>query len=1096
MNVNEYIKLWTLNKNDESVAISHSKLISEFGSINNQVKAQDAINYLRSENLICCDVSGKYLLTNRAVRIRKLLPRTPEIVPEKKESLNPTRWHRFRKLLSYYMDCVHIQERSQEYLHDKDLYRKFFLPIMPYNWLKSLDEENEEISLTIGSKAKFVSKLLLHRADEDEEIYLGYPLIGIKNKDNSGYSYTPISLIPVDIKDHSETTLKIKLRFDETEINQAWVDFNVPEDYKRDIANILYNFSTEGDKKGLLDLRKALPYLSNFTKDKKTNLTVDFDPNECLKVLPENFDKAKAINAPLLFVGNSLKYSKTLKKELAYIRDKVDNETLDETALAYIFRDPPKSCDKKDNTYVPLSFIDSNDEQRYAISEALNTPISKVTGPPGTGKSQVAVNIIANLIYEGKNVLFSSMNHKAVNAIAERSVSLLEKYNIDIVKFCSNEDNSVQNPWFKQNIEDLISRAKNAKRHTDSESVEYINDYSKEIERLLRRLKSFNETLEISSKYSEAYHRLYKKLKRLFKHRDIDFNLDIKALKNAHKHLKDDVLFKFSLSHILNYIIWRLCHKKHSQKAREVIFSKLDFLDRDLPAIELKEDLLDILDALTDFKGNEKLSEKILKDISILPDSSEYAKDLKENLDILDKHIINALAYKLSDKVCSLGESLQEQQELKGIMATLKESKSPYFFQKIDKSSCEEALRGFKIFSKYFPAWATTLLSLTKASPCIAGLFDRVIIDEASQCIIPPVIPALFRAKALTVIGDPNQFPPVVTIKPIRHDYLKSKYGISDLASQSFDFMAYSAYDIVHKSPIMLKEHFRCNDDIVDFINEEFYSKELRFRTNKSQLRFPKALGYKNAIEWANIENDNEAEVKEVIDRVKRLVEINYEGSVGIISPHKKNVGVLETALYEYKAKLDITINTANGFQGGECDLVIFMLGYNDSLTKGGRWYAGSTDNRYIYNVALSRARAFLLIVGDRNACEKSGVSVLESLAKYPKVSTKKAAEVFKMNAIEEKFYNAILASGIDVKPQYPVLGRRLDFAIIDDKNKIDIEIDGKQYHINSDGNRKYDDLFRDLQLESAGWKVIRFWAAEVNKDIDKCIEKVRSAIM
>ena len=376
-------------------------------------------------------------------------------------------------------------------------------------------------------------------------------------------------------------------------------------------------------------------------------------------------------------------------------------------------------------------------------------------------------------------------------------------------------------------------------------------------------------------------------------------------------------------------------------------------------------------------------------------------------------------------------------------------------------------------------------------------MFDKLIIDEASQIEIAPMIPALFRAKTVTIVGDPNQFPPVTSLKETRHNYLKSKHNITELRDQAFDFIAHSAYDMLNVEPTMLKEHFRCASEIADYFNETYYANQLRVRTDSSRLNFPKALGYKSAIEWIDVSKSLEEERRQVVEQIKRLIEIGYDGTIGIITPFKKEAEELSSLIYPYQSQLknpEITIATVNAFQGGERDLIIFMLGYNKDISKGQRWYVESPENRYIYNVATSRARACLLIVGDKSACLASGVNALTMLAQYPKEQHIYTKDNYKFESVvEEKLFKALQSAGIHTSPQYPILGRRLDFAIVD--KKIDIEVDGKRWHLNSEGSRKLDDHFRDLQLTSAGWKVIRFWAFEINNHIEECVNKVKEIL-
>ncbi|MDR3089335.1 MAG: DUF559 domain-containing protein [Desulfobulbaceae bacterium] len=91
----------------------------------------------------------------------------------------------------------------------------------------------------------------------------------------------------------------------------------------------------------------------------------------------------------------------------------------------------------------------------------------------------------------------------------------------------------------------------------------------------------------------------------------------------------------------------------------------------------------------------------------------------------------------------------------------------------------------------------------------------------------------------------------------------------------------------------------------------------------------------------------------------------------------------------------------------------------------------------------------------------------------------------------EATLYRALLAAGLNPIPQYPLAGRYLDLALKNEK--IDIEVDGMAYHLNPDGSRKADDTYRDLQIQSAGWRVCRFWHYEIESDPEKCVAKVQA---
>ena len=216
--------------------------------------------------------------------------------------------------------------------------------------------------------------------------------------------------------------------------------------------------------RGKIDLPQALPLLERSGDH--------FNPEKLDPVLPlPGKDGSKiSCNNAVLFVGKPLRYSKTLVRELKYIRDRVPDETLDTTSLAYIFREPPLKDPDPDpeKKFMPLPFIDSNPEQMAAVDSALNHFSTKITGPPGTGKSQVAVNIIANFIYNGKTALFTSRNHKAVEAISARSQQLLSEPGLALVNFCTQED---PNPWYQQDLDLLMAGAGAAEHKYSEESI-------------------------------------------------------------------------------------------------------------------------------------------------------------------------------------------------------------------------------------------------------------------------------------------------------------------------------------------------------------------------------------------------------------------------------------------------------------------------------------------------------------------------------------------------------------------------------------------------------------------------------------------------
>src|SRR5215813_4295704 len=67
-----------------------------------------------------------------------------------------------------------------------------------------------------------------------------------------------------------------------------------------------------------------------------------------------------------------------------------------------------------------LEVLPLNNEQRQAVVQGLQRPLTVVTGPPGTGKSQVVTSLLANLAWQEGSVLFSSKNNHAVDVVESR----------------------------------------------------------------------------------------------------------------------------------------------------------------------------------------------------------------------------------------------------------------------------------------------------------------------------------------------------------------------------------------------------------------------------------------------------------------------------------------------------------------------------------------------------------------------------------------------------------------------------------------------------------------------------------------------------
>ena len=201
--------------------------------------------------------------------------------------------------------------------------------------------------------------------------------------------------------------------------------------------------------------------------------------------------------------------------------------------------------------------------------------------------------------------------------------------------------------------------------------------------------------------------------------------------------------------------------------------------------------------------------------------------------------------------------------------------------------------------------------------------------------------------------------------------------------------------------------------------------------------------------------------------------------------------GLHKRLLPEIMERVELVADTAHGFQGDERDIIMFSPCVGSPMPPGGRRFLAKTAN--LFNVAVTRARAQLRVIGDLAACESSGIPHLEAFAQHYRrlqAEATRPADDF-IGFYEKPLEEALRAAGIIAIPQYVFARYRLDLAVVEGELKIDIEVDGEHFHKDWTGERCWEDLNRDHYLTQRGWRVLRFWAVEVRDHPARCVERV-----
>ena len=1012
-------------------------------------------------------------------------------------------WTKFRNLCHYYADCVKYSEKSQEYLFPNQLNKTFIIPRLPVNWYL----KDEEFVVETAKEDAFVRAQLLKDSDEDE-LFIGYPLNSFISPD--GFEcLCPVMMFPVSIAVRGAgytTGMRMRIDREGISINQDWIEYHIPKSEQKAFQRAC---EQSEDERGCLDVEMVLNYLSAHFP------SIRLDPNQMQFAVRNSESKKSILNTAVLFEGTKTKYTKTLLSELHRISKEPD-AILDQTALAYVFRDPPlpNDCDDGQKWRVPVSFTKRplNNGQFASVEESLNKPIVKVMGPPGTGKSFMAVNLIANEVLAGGSVLFTSKNHKAIHAIFDKAPAAIENRDFPLVSFCTTPDNPQNADWQKSQ-KDLEARIDKTMAAIKGGFIVEGMDVPKSVR--YPALSALNIALaryHDAEKHIARYQNLREKISQYER-----FMLEIDEMLQALPKISRDTP---EFLHLLEECDALLSHIPPQTWRARIVALAMRLLGR---RRSCEADILGQLALIAPKLANAIVTKKTMAaDVRRLLETLHYRTALKEwehsemevlrveesqyNFDELKRIVADSLADASGNaqkayvegmikRISSLKDTDSLLDRCKALAGKIKEMSALEFMAGIaDDGKYDEALQSFRQYLSVFPAWAATMLSLRRASPCIPGVFSLAIIDEASQCEIPPMIPVLYRAKRAAIIGDPNQFPPVITLKTAKDGLFRRKYHVDGYEYNKFAYGANNVFSVVPGRPLLLNEHFRCADGIAEYFNEEFYDGNLALCCDVGRSGGSAVGAIKPGMMWIDAPGGDGAEIESALEYLRTLRDCEFKGSIGVISPLRDLANRFKTAVSEHResvpSQLDVQsqITTANGFQGGECDVILFLLGLNADRTHGQDWYITASENKYIYNVSVSRAKHLFVAFGDRKRVNACGLSYIQRL-----IPESRPLRKVSVGPGEIKLQEALRRVGIETVPQHAVMNRYLDLAI--PSLKIDIEVDGQAWHLDCHGCRKADDVHRDIQLEAAGWKVVRVWQHEVVNNIAGCVEKIKDVI-
>lgn len=285
-----------------------------------------------------------------------------------------------------------------------------------------------------------------------------------------------------------------------------------------------------------------------------------------------------------------------------------------------------------------------------------------------------------------------------------------------------------------------------------------------------------------------------------------------------------------------------------------------------------------------------------------------------------------------------------------------------------------------KKLQRIFPIMVTTCISAQRLGEPEPS-FDMTIIDEAGQCNTAVSLVPVIRGENLMLVGDPQQLKPVILLDEAANNALKEKYNVPNM----YDYRENSVYKVFLacdsvSDETLLRKHYRCHKEIIDFNNKKYYNGRLLICTDGEGNEPLKFVNIRS--EAPSARNSSEEEASAVVDFCIQ----NPGNSIGVITPFVNQKKLIEEKLERARLSSYVTCGTVHSFQGDEKDIILFSAAISDSTATG--TYDWLSNNKELINVATSRAKKRLVVFGDTGNIERlhhSDEDDLYELVRYVK---------------------------------------------------------------------------------------------------------------
>lgn len=567
----------------------------------------------------------------------------------------------------------------------------------------------------------------------------------------------------------------------------------------------------------------------------------------------------------------------------------------------------------------------TNLSQKEAVRASFSSSISIIEGPPGTGKTQTILNIIANIAIRDKSVAVVSANNSAIANVQEK----LEKDGYGFLTALLGNANNQSN--FFDNGQSPASIPQNWRQSPDT-----IAGAKK---RLATIENALNKVLEIKNAVA------------ILKEEVAKFKLEQSYF---------DDMFQTEDIPLSSFAFW-------TNWPNSKILSFIYHLEG--VAVNKHEDSLRTKLVLFFRYGIYKFNYLYSHPNQII--TSLHRLFYRNSIKTREEEIASKTAM-ISNMNCD--ELTEEHRKLSEIV--FKDGLYQRFARRVRPKYHKGSFKNlFQKFIGDYPVLLSTTHSIRR-SISQNYVFDYLIIDEASQTDLITAALAMSCCKNIVIVGDVKQLDQIVNSEcAMASDDLVKQLYIEEV----YDYKRHNILSSVAKlyngqvPRTLLREHYRCHPKIIGFCNEKFYNNQLIVMTeacpDDRPLYLYKTVPGKHG-RYVQTKSDqgryNLRQIEVVSDEIIGQNPEKYGdcSGVGVISPYRMHVK--ETNKYIKIPKLEV--DTVHKFQGREKKTIIYATVADDITLHN--------DNANLINVAVSRAVSELIVVAGSQLIRKHGTNI------------------------------------------------------------------------------------------------------------------------